>query len=199
MYGFLPSPFGCTSRRMTNLRTYKNRQHLVSASCQAHTLCTPGWIARRTGEEEIRGDTYIVFLGEAKELADLGSALGTETLWVDDIGDTGDVIVALLDDGEREDGKIHCDDAATDGFALALTGAAGSVAGVSIGKEKSDTSGMHDSLLHGETLLVVAASDLEDVALELIANAVARNLCAHSVIISCCYFDPRRCIRTAYP
>jgi hypothetical protein len=48
-------------------------------------------------------------------------------------------------------------------------------------------------------LLVIATSDFEDVALELIANAVARNLCAHSVIISCCYFDPRRCIRTAYP
>ncbi len=176
---------------MTNLRTYKNRQHLVSASCQAHTLCTPGYPARRTGEDEIRGDTYIVFLGEAKELADLGGALGTETLWVDDISDTGDIIFALLDDGECEDGEIHCDDTATDGFALALTGAAGSEAGVSLGEEKTDTSGMHDSLLHRETLLVVASGDLEDVALELITNAVARNLCAHSVIISCCFFDIR--------
>jgi hypothetical protein len=40
-------------------------------------------------------------------------------------------------------------------------------------------------------LLVVASGDLEDVALELITNAVARNLCAHSVIISCCFFDIR--------
>jgi hypothetical protein len=48
-------------------------------------------------------------------------------------------------------------------------------------------------------LLVVASSDLEDVALEFIANAVARNLCAHSVIISCCYFEIRACIRTACP
>jgi hypothetical protein len=48
-------------------------------------------------------------------------------------------------------------------------------------------------------LLVVAASDLEDVALKLIANAVARNLCPHPVIISCCNFDIRGCIRTACP
>jgi len=41
---------------------------------------------------------------------------------------------------------------------------------------------MHDTLLHRETLLVVAAGDLEDVALELIANGVARNLCTHSLV-----------------
>jgi hypothetical protein len=38
-------------------------------------------------------------------------------------------------------------------------------------------------------LLVVAAGDLEDVALELVANRVARNFCAHSVIVSCCAFE----------
>ena len=175
---------------MTNLRTCKNRQHLVSPSCQAHTLCTPSCgTTRRTGEEEIRGITYIVFLGEAKELADLGCALWTKTLGVDDVGEAGDIGVALLDDREGEDGEVHCDDAATDGFALALTSAAGSVAGVAVGEEKSNSSGMHDTLLHRETLLVVAAGDLEDVALELVANRVARNLCAHSVIVSCCAFE----------
>jgi hypothetical protein len=40
---------------------------------------------------------------------------------------------------------------------------------------------VHDALLHGETLLVVAASDLEDVALEFVTNAVASNLLTHSV------------------
>jgi hypothetical protein len=175
---------------MTNLRTCKNRQHLVSPSCQAHTLCTPCCgTARRTGEEEIRGDTYIVFLGEAKELADLGGALGTETLGVDDISEARDIVVALLDDGEGEHGEIHGDDASTDGFALALTGAARSVAGVAVGEEESDSSGMHNTLLHGETLLVVAAGDLEDVALELVADRVTRNLCAHSAIVSCCGFQ----------
>jgi len=38
---------------------------------------------------------------------------------------------------------------------------------------------MKDTLLHWETLLVVATSDLEDVAFELVADAVAGNLLAH--------------------
>jgi hypothetical protein len=137
--------------------------------------------ARRTGKEDIRGNTYIVFLGETKELADLGGALRTETLRVDNIGQTWDIGFALLDDGESKDRKVHGDDAATDRFALALTSSARSITGVAVGKEKSNTSGMHDALLHGETLLVVAAGDLEDVALEFVTNAVARNLCTHSV------------------
>jgi len=186
---------------MTNLRTCKNRQHLVSASFQAHTLYTPGCTvaARRTGEEEIRGDTYIVFLGEAKELADLGCTLGTEALGVNDISDAGNIIVALLDDREREDGQVHSHDAATDRFTLALTGAARSVAGVAVREQEADSSGMHDSLLHWETLLVVAAGDLEDVALELIANAVARYFCAHSVIVSRCLVELEEPFHTACP
>jgi len=74
----------------------------------------------------------IVFLGETEETADLGGTLGTETLGVDDIGDTGNIVVALLDDGESENREIHSDNAATDRLALALTGTARSVTGVAI-------------------------------------------------------------------
>jgi hypothetical protein len=98
---------------------------------------------------------------------------------VHDVGKTRDIGIALLDDGESKNRQIHSDDAAADGFALALTSSAGSETGMAIRKEKSDSSGVHDALLHRETLLVVAASDLEDVALELITNAVARNLLTH--------------------
>ena len=118
---------------------------------------------------------------------------------MDDVGEAREVGITLLDDGKGEDGEIHSDDASTDGFALALTGAAGSVARVPIRQEQADSSWMHDSLLHGETLLVVAAGDLEDVALEFITNAVARNLCAHPVIVSCCRFEFEENIRTACP
>jgi len=126
--------------------------------------------------------TDIVFLGETKELADLGSALWTETLWVDDICDAWDFGLSLLDDAECEDGKIHGDDASTDGFTLALSSSAGSVAGVSLGKEKADTSWVHDTLLHWETLLVVATGNSEDISLELVSDGVTRNLCAHSLV-----------------
>lgn len=138
--------------------------------------------SRRVGEDETVcgwSKTYIVLLGEAKELADLGGALGAEALGVDDVGKAGDVLLALLDDGHSKDGQIHADDAATDGLALALAGAAGSVAGVAVGQEESDTGRVHDTLLHRETLLVVAAGDAEDVALPLVAEGLSGDLLAH--------------------
>ena len=41
---------------------------------------------------------------------------------------------------------------------------------------------MHDALLHGEALLVVAAGDFEDVAFELGGDAVADDLLAHALV-----------------
>jgi hypothetical protein len=41
---------------------------------------------------------------------------------------------------------------------------------------------VHNTLLHRETLLVVASSDPEDVALELVADAVAGNLVSHAAL-----------------
>jgi hypothetical protein len=124
----------------------------------------------------------IVILGEAEEAADLGGALGAEALGVHDVGQAGDVVVALLDDAEGKDGHVVADDTAVDGLALALAGATGSVAGVAVGEQKPDTAGVHDTLLHGETLLVVAAGDAEDIALELVADRVARDLSTHALL-----------------
>jgi hypothetical protein len=123
--------------------------------------------------------TYVVFLGKAKELADLGGALGAEALRVDDVGEAGDLALALLGDAEGHDREVRAGDAAADRLALALAVAAGAVARVAVGEEKADTRGAEDTLLHGETLLVVAAGDLEDVALPLVAEGVARDLGAH--------------------
>lgn len=130
------------------------------------------------GFELARG-TYIVILAEAEEPPNLGGALGAEALGVDGVGEAGNVLLALLDDRESEDGEIAADDAAADGLALALAGAAGSVAGVALGEEEADTGGGNDSLLHREALLVVATGDSEDVTLPLIAERVARHLSAH--------------------
>lgn len=103
---------------------------------------------------------------------------------MDDVGQAGDVGLALLDDGEGQDGQVHAGDAAADRLALALAGAAGAVARVAGGEQQADTVGGHDTLLHGETLLVVAAGDLEDVALELVAEGVAGNLSTHLIVVS---------------
>jgi hypothetical protein len=53
---------------------------------------------------------------------------------------------------------------------------------VTVGEKKADTGWVHDTLLHWETLLVVATSDTEDVALELVADAVTRNFLTHATV-----------------
>ena len=57
-----------------------------------------------------------------------GTDLGAETLGERLGGEALDVLLALLDDDEGEDGDVVSDDAASDRLALALTGAAGAVA-----------------------------------------------------------------------
>lgn len=125
----------------------------------------------------------IVLLGEAEELADVVGTLGTKTLGDLGVGQTLNVLLTLLDNNKREDSEIGADNAATDRLALALTSAARSVARVALGKEQTDTGGVQNTLLHGETLLVVTASDLEDVALELIADSLAIDLLAHTLVV----------------
>lgn len=137
----------------------------------------------RVGDDgyDREGSTYIVILAEAEEAADLGGTLGAEALGVNSVGETGDLLLTLLDDSDSEDGEIGTDDAAADGLALALTSAAGAVAGVAVGEEEADTGRGDNTLLHWETLLVVATSDAEDVALPLIAKGIGRDLNAHLI------------------
>lgn len=85
----------------------------------------------------------IIFLVETKESSNFGCTLGTESLGLNSVGQTWNIIVALLDDCECQNREILSDDAATDRFALAFTGSAWAVAGVTIGEEKADTSWEH--------------------------------------------------------
>lgn len=101
---------------------------------------------------------------------------------MDDVGKTWDVTLALLDNGESENGQVHTDDATTDGLSLAFTGAAWAVAGVACAEEEPDTGWVHDTLLHWETLLVVATSDLENVSLPLVSKTVGWNLLSHAAL-----------------
>jgi hypothetical protein len=128
------------------------------------------------------GGTHIIFLAETEEPADLRGTLGTKTLGVNGVGKAGEVGVTLLHNGEGKDREVGGDDAATDGLALALTSAARAVARVALGEEEAHTGGVHNTLLHGEALLVVAAGDLEDVALELVADGVARDFLTHAAV-----------------
>ena len=125
----------------------------------------------------------IVLLAQVEELLDLGSPLGTETAGDGVVGEAGNLALALLDDGHRQNGKVAVDDAAADGLSLALTGAALAVARVALAEQESDTTVGEDTLLHGEALLVVASGDPEDVALPLVAEGGSVDLHAHTLLI----------------
>ena len=125
----------------------------------------------------------IVLLAQVEELLDLGSPLGTETAGDGVVGEAGNLALALLDDGHRQNGKVAVDDAAADGLSLALTGAALAVARVALAEQESDTTVGEDTLLHGEALLVVASGDPEDVALPFVAEGGSVDLHAHTLLI----------------
>ena len=125
----------------------------------------------------------IVVLGQVEELPDLGGTLGSETTGNGAVGKAGNLGVTLLDDGQRQDGQVSVDDAAADGLALAFTGTALTVAGVTLAEKETDAAGGENSLLHGEALLVVASGDAENVTLPLLAEGKGVNLHTHTLLV----------------
>lgn len=133
-----------------------------------------GLLAFLLGRDDTLDDVLadIVFFAQVEELADLAGTLGTEAAGHGGVSETGQLGFSLLDNDQAQDGQVVSDDTATDALALTFTAAAGAVAGVTLGQEQADTLVQQDSLLHGETLLVVTAGDLEDVAFEFLAQGV---------------------------
>jgi hypothetical protein len=117
-----------------------------------------------------------------KELADLGGTLGTETLGNSGISQTSNILLTLLDNNEGEDREVGTNDTTTDRLSLALTGTARTVARVALGEQETNTVRQKDTLLHGETLLVVTTRDAEDVTLELITKGVTRYFLGHALV-----------------
>ena len=128
--------------------------------------------------------TDIVVLSKVVELADLAGTLGADTTGDDVVGEAVDVLLALLDDGKVEDAEVTSDDAATDGASLALTVMSATTETDGVGlEEKTDTVVAEDTLLHGETVLVVPASDAEDVPGELLTEGGGVNLLGDSHVV----------------
>lgn len=118
-----------------------------------------------------------------KHLPDFARALGTQALGHVTVGKAGNVLLALLDNHEREGSNVGADDAAADRLALPLSSTAGAVARVALGQQQLDTLRRQDTLLHGEALLVVAAHDFHDVALVLVAKGVGRDLGRNPLVV----------------
>ena len=125
----------------------------------------------------------VVLLGQIEHFSDFGGSLGSETLGDLNISQSWDVLLTLLDNNQGQGREIRSNDATTNRLSLALTGSAGSVAGVALREQETDTSRGQDTLLHGKTLLVVTSSNLEDVAFELVAEGITDNFGSHSLVV----------------
>ena len=137
---------------------------------------------------------HIVGLFESEKLADLGRTLRAKADGVGDalLGETGDRGGANLDHNEVDDRKVGADNAATDGLALALASAAGAVARLALLEEKAHTAGQEHTLLHGETLGVVATGDAEDVSSELgVLHVITVDLGRHALVVEASPITPR--------
>ncbi len=72
--------------------------------------------------------THVVGLGQAKQLAQTVGTLGAEAAGLLLIGEASNVLLALLDDDEVDNGHFRRDNAPARGLALALALATGAVA-----------------------------------------------------------------------
>lgn len=131
--------------------------------------------------DDVLGD--IVFLAQVEELSDSGGSLGAKSSRNVLVSESFDFLVSLLDANKVEGRDISSNDATSNGLSSSLSVSSGSEAGGSFGQQESNSSVGKDSLLHGETLLVVSSHDLEDVSLELISHLVSIDLLSDSLLI----------------
>lgn len=92
----------------------------------------------------------IIFLGQVEESSNFSGSLGAETTRKDGVGQSGDVVLALLDDDEGQGGNVGGDDATADRFTLALTNTTGAEARVTLAEQQANSLGCQDTLLHRE-------------------------------------------------
>jgi len=125
----------------------------------------------------------IIVFSQSEELSDLGGSLGAESLGLLVVSQTFNIGFTFLDDGDGNNRKIGTDDAASDGLSLSFTLSSGSVAGLASTHKESNSTLDEDTLLHGETVLIVTAGNFEDVSLEFITKSVTFDFLAHSFTV----------------
>ena len=126
--------------------------------------------------------THIIFTRQIEKLANLGRPLRPQPLRLHTIRQPGNLPFALLNDTERQHRQICRNNTPSNTLPPPLAGPSGPVTAVSCREQQPHASRVHDALLHGETLFVVAAGDLEDVAGELGAERVGGDFLAHAAV-----------------
>jgi len=122
---------------------------------------------------------YIIIVGEVEQLADLAGTLGTNTTGDNLVSEARDLLLALLHDDAVDHREIVGNDATTDSatttHSVTSTTTITNNAGL---EEKTNTVIDKNTLLHGETILIVTTSDAKDVALEFVTKRSGINLIA---------------------
>ena len=129
-----------------------------------------------------RSSTHIIFTRQIEELANLGRPLRPQPLRLHTIRQPRNLPLALLDDTERQHRQIGRNDTTPDTLPSPLARPSGPVTAVSRRQQQPHASRVHHPLLHGKTLLVIAAGDLEDVAGEFGAERVGGDFLAHAAV-----------------
>ena len=129
-----------------------------------------------------RSSTHIIFTRQIEELANLGRPLRPQPLRLHTIRQSRDLPFTLLNHTERQHGQIGRNDTTPDTLPPPLTGPSGPVTAMARRQQQPHAGGVHNPLLHGETLFVVTAGDLEDVAGELGAERVGGDFLAHAAV-----------------
>jgi len=124
----------------------------------------------------------IVFLVEVEELSDLVSSLGSKSSVDEGVCEASDVLLAFSYDNGRNNAHIVVQDASSNRLSLPLTSSARSVAAHALLEQKLYSTVDKDTLLHGESLLVLTSGDSKDVALEFVAKAVGWDLVRDSLL-----------------
>ena len=124
----------------------------------------------------------VLILLNAVKFSNTSGSLGTKSSGLDLVSESGEFFITLLDDGEGEHSNIGADDAASDGSSLSFSFSLSAISFCSGFEEESDSVSREDSLLHGETVLVEAAVDSEDIALELLSKSIGFNFLAHTFL-----------------
>ncbi len=125
----------------------------------------------------------VVLLGKVEELSDLRGTSGGEGTGDEDVGDSLDGGLSTGLDDDVDDRDVRADDATTDGLSLAASVALRSVETLVLAEEEEFTLGKEDSLLHGETVLIVTSLDLEGVVGVLVTEDLSRNLVGDVLVI----------------
>ena len=149
--------------------------------------------------------SHVVLLRQPEQLADVARSLRTQAAGSRGclVRQAGDLLLALLHDHQVQHADVRTHDAPAHGLSLALTlpltstplhyVTTSSVARHAVRQQEAHTVVAQHTLLHREALLVVSSSDAghshphaqtlpEDVALELVAEAVALHFLGDSLV-----------------